>query len=110
MGRISHTNLKNRMVISGIATSKNHIELHVPVRVLIFDDPAENERVQRPGSESREGKLSNPGERAPRARCMNFFSKIYEIPRTTTARARCASSVPVKYTRVQYSSCSTPNF
>jgi hypothetical protein len=24
MGRISHTNLKNRMVISEIATSKNH--------------------------------------------------------------------------------------
>jgi hypothetical protein len=32
MGRISHTNLKNRMVISRIATSKNHIELLVPVR------------------------------------------------------------------------------
>jgi hypothetical protein len=32
MGRISHTNLKNRSVISGIATSKNHIELLVPVR------------------------------------------------------------------------------
>jgi hypothetical protein len=26
MGRISHTNLKNRMVISGVATSKNHIQ------------------------------------------------------------------------------------
>jgi hypothetical protein len=31
MGRISHTNLKNRMVISRIATSKNHIELLVPI-------------------------------------------------------------------------------
>jgi hypothetical protein len=30
MGRISHTNLKNRMVISGVVTSKNHIELLVP--------------------------------------------------------------------------------
>jgi hypothetical protein len=27
VGRISHTNFKNRMVISRIATSKNHIEL-----------------------------------------------------------------------------------
>jgi hypothetical protein len=33
MGRISHTNLKNRMVISGIATSKNHIELLVPGQI-----------------------------------------------------------------------------
>ena len=30
MGRISHTNLKNRMVILGVATSKNHIELLGP--------------------------------------------------------------------------------
>ena len=30
IGKISHTNLKNRMAISGFATSKNHIEL--PVR------------------------------------------------------------------------------
>ena len=35
MGRISHTNLKNRMVISRIATSKNHIlvELLVPGQI-----------------------------------------------------------------------------
>jgi hypothetical protein len=33
MARISHTNLKNRMVISGIATSKNHIELLVPGQI-----------------------------------------------------------------------------
>ena len=33
MGRISHTNLKIRMVISGIATSKNHIELLVPGQI-----------------------------------------------------------------------------
>jgi hypothetical protein len=33
MGRISHTNLKNRIVFSGIATSKNHIELLVPAAV-----------------------------------------------------------------------------
>ena len=33
MGRISHTNLKNRMVISGVATSKNHIELLVPGQI-----------------------------------------------------------------------------
>ena len=32
-GRISHTNLKIRMVISGIATSKNHIELLVPGQI-----------------------------------------------------------------------------
>ena len=31
VGRISHTNLKNRMVISRIATSENHIELYVLV-------------------------------------------------------------------------------
>jgi hypothetical protein len=33
MGRIFHTNLKNRMVISRIATSKNHIELLVPGQI-----------------------------------------------------------------------------
>jgi hypothetical protein len=33
MGRISHTNLKNRIVISEIATSKNHIELLVPSQI-----------------------------------------------------------------------------
>jgi hypothetical protein len=37
MGRISHTDLKNRtfesIVISGIATSKNHIELLVPGQI-----------------------------------------------------------------------------
>ncbi len=33
MGRISHTNLKIRMVISEIATSKNHIELLVPGQI-----------------------------------------------------------------------------
>ena len=33
MGRISHTNLKIRMVISRIATSKNHIELLVPGQI-----------------------------------------------------------------------------
>jgi hypothetical protein len=33
MGRISHTNLKNRMVIFRIATSKKHIELLVPGQI-----------------------------------------------------------------------------
>jgi hypothetical protein len=33
MGRISHTNLKNRMVISRIAITKNHIELLVPGQI-----------------------------------------------------------------------------
>jgi hypothetical protein len=33
MGRISHTNLKLRMVISGIVTSNNHIELLVPGQI-----------------------------------------------------------------------------
>jgi hypothetical protein len=33
MGRISHTNLKIRMMISRIATSKNHIELLVPSQI-----------------------------------------------------------------------------
>jgi hypothetical protein len=37
MGRISHTfestNLKNRIVIYGVATSKNHIELLVPGKI-----------------------------------------------------------------------------
>jgi hypothetical protein len=32
-GRIFHTNLKIRMVISGIATSENHIELLVPGQI-----------------------------------------------------------------------------
>ena len=33
MDRISNTNLKNRMVISGVVTSKNHIELLVPGKI-----------------------------------------------------------------------------
>jgi hypothetical protein len=33
MGRISHTNLKICMVISSIATSKNHIELQAPGQI-----------------------------------------------------------------------------
>ena len=33
IGEISHTNLKNRMVISGIATSKIHTELLVPGQI-----------------------------------------------------------------------------
>jgi hypothetical protein len=33
MGRISHTNLKNRTMISEIATSKNHIELLDPGQI-----------------------------------------------------------------------------
>jgi hypothetical protein len=65
---------------------------------LIFDDPAELCERQRPGSGSWEGKLSNARCGVARARCMNFFSKIYEIPRATAARARCASSLPVKFT------------
>jgi hypothetical protein len=52
---------------------------------------------QRPQSGSWEGKLSNP-RAAPRARCMNFFSKIYEIPRVAAARAWCTSSVLVNST------------
>ena len=47
----------------------------------------------------------NPGrvncqtrEAAPRARCMKFFSKIYEIPRVAAALVLCASFVPVKFT------------
>ena len=32
-----------------------------------------------------EGKLSNPRGCAARARCMNFFSKIYKIPRARAA-------------------------
>jgi hypothetical protein len=51
------------------------------------------------------GKLSNPSGRATRARCMNFFPTIYEIPRAAVARARCARSVPVKDTVVNLASC-----
>jgi hypothetical protein len=40
------------------------------VRILIFDDPAELEKPQRPGSGSWEGKLSNSRGRAARARSM----------------------------------------
>jgi hypothetical protein len=57
------------------------------VRILIFDDPAELYERQRPGFGSWEGKLSRARGRAAGARCMNFFPKIYEIPRTTAARA-----------------------
>jgi hypothetical protein len=68
--------------------------LHDEVRILIFDRMIENTWRQRPGSGSREGKLSNPRGRAARARCMKFFSKIYEISRASAAQARCASSLP----------------
>jgi hypothetical protein len=67
---------------------------------LIFDDPAENTRGQRPRSGSREGKLPNPRGRATGARCTHFFSKIYKIPRTGFARAPCASSLPLNLTVV----------
>ena len=62
---------------------------HDEVRILIFDDPAELPRYT-------EGNVRNldPGRvncqtraAAQRARCMNFFSKIYEIPRAAAARA-----------------------
>ena len=46
----------------------NGASCHDEVRILIFDDPAELEKPQRPGSGSREGKLSNPRGRAARAR------------------------------------------
>ena len=32
---------------------------------------------------------------------MNFFSKIYEIPRATAARTRCASFVPINSTVIK---------
>ena len=41
---------------------------------------------------------SDPHKRAARARCMYFFSKIYEIPRAGAARALCASSLLVNST------------
>ena len=41
---------------------------------------------------------SDPRGRAARAMHDFFFSKIYEIPRVTAARKRCASSVPVNST------------
>jgi hypothetical protein len=49
--------------------------VHDEVRILIFDDPTEQEDSQRP---LRDGKLSNPRVRATRAACME---KIHEIPR-----------------------------
>ena len=58
----------------------------------------ENQGLQRPESESREGKLSNPRGRAARARCMNVFPKIYETSRAVAARARCASFLPINST------------
>ena len=62
------------------------------VRILIFDDPTEQEDWQRPLVET---KLSNPrGTRS--VGCMH--DEIYEIPRTRAARALCASSVLVKST------------
>ena len=36
--------------------------------------------------------------RRARARCMIFFSKIYEIPRRCAARPRCASFLPLNST------------
>jgi hypothetical protein len=47
--------------------------LHDEVRNLIFDDPAEQDDLQRP---PREGKLSNPHARAARAACIEKISEI----------------------------------
>jgi hypothetical protein len=44
-----------------------------------------------------EGKLSNPRGRAAGARCMNFFPKIYEIPRAFAARAWSTSVFTPKH-------------
>ena len=68
------------------------------VRILIFDDPAELYERQSPGSGSWEGKLSRARGRAARARCMKFFSKIYEIPRAAAARV-CDAAVSFRSTR-----------
>jgi hypothetical protein len=46
------------------------------VRILIFDDLAELYESQRPGSGSREGKLSNAGGHAARALHDFFFRKF----------------------------------
>ena len=67
---------------------------------MIFDDPAELYDWQRPPFGSWEGKLSNPRGRAARTRCMNFFPKIYEIPRTATAREPCVDFAAAKNTVV----------
>ena len=57
------------------------------VRILIFDDPTELEKWQRPVM-VRSGRGPFKPARPRRARAMhNFFSKLYEIPRATAARA-----------------------
>ncbi len=73
--------------------------LHDEVRILIFDDPAELEESQRPVM-VRSGRGPFKPARARRGRAMHefFFSKMYEIPRTSAALALCASSLPVKST------------
>ena len=64
---------------------------------MIFDDPAENERGQRPGSGSWEGKLSNPGGRAARAMHEFFLRKFTksraQLPRGFDAPVLSRSSL-----------------
>jgi hypothetical protein len=57
------------------------------VRILIFDDPAENESGQRPGM-VRSGRAWSLQTRVAASRAMHdfFSSKIYEIPRAAAAR------------------------
>jgi hypothetical protein len=62
------------------------------VRILIFDDPAENERGQRHESGS------NPHVRAAGARCMNFFFEKLRNPARSSARVCCASFFSIKFT------------
>ena len=80
---------------TSLANKSNRALWANEVRILIFDDSAKNERGQRPGSGSREGKLSNPCGRAGRAMHEFFSSKIYEIPRSRAAWAPCASFLPL---------------
>ena len=65
------------------------------VRILIFDDPAEQEDWQRPQSGSREGKLSNHGGRALRARCNNCVSFLVNYTVLNLARVSAVHAAAV---------------
>ena len=57
------------------------------VRILNFEDPAEPKAWKAGNVPDLDPVKCQTRADAPRMRCMKFFPKIYEIPRTTAARA-----------------------
>ena len=77
---------------------------------MIFDDPAEQEDWQRPQSGPREGKLSNQGGHAVRARCMNllFSSQVYSTKFSSGTCITAVSRDTVELGGTELGRCSLP--